>query len=397
MIRSQPMALRFLTAGESHGPALTVIVEGLPSGIPVAAGSIDRELRRRMAGYGRGGRMAIEADAAEILGGVRHGKTLGAPVALLIRNRDHVNWTDVMSAGPPGEARGPDRRVTRPRPGHADLAGALKHGTHDARDILERASARETAARVAAGALAKALLAGMGIEVTSRTVAVGTAHAPDDEAEAIDALLALPEDAPMRTVDPAAVAAMVAAVDAARAAGDSVGGSFEVLARGAPPGLGSHVHWDRRLDGRLGGALLSIPAVKAVAIGDGVETAAGAGSAAHDPIGYDASRRVFVRPSNRAGGIEGGMTNGETVRARCYLKPLSTLPRALPSVDLVTKEPFQAATERTDTIPIVAAGVVGEAMTALILADEALLKFGGDDLRDVVESLKAYRERLRAF
>ena len=201
----------------------------------------------------------------------------------------------------------------------------------------------------------------------------------------------------MRTVDPAAVAAMVAAVDAARAAGDSVGGSFEVLARGAPPGLGSHVHWDRRLDGRLGGALLSIPAVKAVAIGDGVETAAGAGSAAHDPIGYDASRRVFVRPSNRAGGIEGGMTNGETVRARCYLKPLSTLPRALPSVDLVTKEPFQAATERTDTIPIVAAGVVGEAMTALILADEALLKFGGDDLRDVVESLKAYRERLRAF
>jgi chorismate synthase len=228
-------------------------------------------------------------------------------------------------------------------------------------------------------------------------VAVGAAEAPEAEADAIDALLALRDDAPMRALDPGAVAAMIGAVDAARAAGDSVGGSFEVLAQGAPPGLGSHVHWDRRLDGRLGGALLSIPAVKAVAIGDGIETAGGKGSEAHDAIGYDHTRRAFVRGSNRAGGIEGGMTNGETVRARCYLKPLSTLPRALPSVDLVTKVPFTAAVERTDTIPIVAAGVVGEAMTALVLADEALLKLGGDDVRDVLAALASYRERLREF
>jgi chorismate synthase len=391
------MALRFLTAGESHGPALTVIVEGLPSGITVLADRIDRELKRRMAGHGRGGRMAIESDAVEILGGVRHGKTLGSPVALVIRNKDHASWTEAMSVAPLESAGAPDRSLTRPRPGHADLAGALKHGTHDARDILERASARETAARVAAGGLAKALLAELGITVTSRTTSVGQAHAPEGEADAVDALLALPDDAPMRVLDPSALAAMIAAVDAARAAGDSIGGTFEVLARGVPPGLGSHVHWDRRLDGRLGGALLSIPAVKAVAIGDGVETAEGRGSDAHDPIGYDRERRAFVRPSNRAGGIEGGMTNGETVRARCYLKPLSTLPRALPSVDLVTKESFSAQTERTDTIPIVAAGVVGEAMTALVLADEALVKLGGDDVRDVIAALRSYRERLRAF
>lgn len=391
------MPLRFLTAGESHGPALTVIVEGLPSGIPIASSRIDRELTRRMAGHGRGGRMAIEADRVEILGGIRHGRTIGSPVALLVRNRDHANWSAVMAAeGAPPE--GPDaRRVTRPRPGHADLAGALKHGTHDARDILERASARETAARTAAGALAKALLTELGVAVTSRTVAVGGARAGEAEADAVEALLALPDDAPMRAIAPGTVAAMIAAVDAARAAGDSIGGSFEVIARGAPPGLGSHAHWDRRLDGRLGGALLSIPAVKAVAVGDGVETSEGLGSAAHDPIGYDAGRRAFVRSSNRAGGIEGGMTNGETVRLRAYLKPLATLPQALPSVDLVSKVPFDAATERTDTIPIVAAGVVGEAMVAWILADEVLLKLGGDDLRDVVESLAAYRRRLETF
>ena len=391
------MRLRFLTAGESHGPALTVIAEGLPSGVPIVASRIDRELTRRMAGYGRGGRMAIEADRVEILGGVRHGRTIGSPVTLLVRNRDHANWLEVMAVdgAPPEGAEG--RRVTRPRPGHADLAGALKYGTHDARDILERASARETAARTAAGALAKALLAEIGVQVTSRTVSVGGARADDREAEEFDALVALPDDAPMRAIAPPTVAAMIAAVDAARAAGDSIGGSFEVIARGAPPGLGSHVHWDRRLDGRLGGALLSIPAVKAVSIGDGVETAAGLGSAAHDPIGYDAARGTFVRSSNRAGGIEGGMTNGEAVRVRVYLKPLATLPRALPSVDLVTKVPFEAATERTDTIPIVAAGVVGEAMVAWVLADEALQKLGGDHLDDVVAALEAYRRRLEAF
>ena len=391
------MPLRFLTAGESHGPALTVIVEGLPSGVPIVPSRIDRELKRRMAGYGRGGRMAIESDRVEILAGVRHGRTIGSPVTLVIRNRDHANWSEVMAVegAPPEGAEG--RRLTRPRPGHADLAGALKHGTHDARDILERASARETAARTAAGAVAKALLAEIGIAVTSRTVSVGAARADDREAEEFDALVALPDGAPMRAIAPEAVAAMTAAVDAARAAGDSIGGSFEVIARGALPGLGSHVHWDRRLDGRLGGALLSIPAVKAVSIGDGVETAGGLGSVAHDPIGYDAERRAFVRSSNRAGGIEGGMTNGEAVRVRVYLKPLATLPRALPSVDLVTKAPFEAATERTDTIPIVAAGVVGEAMVAWVLADEALRKFGGDDLADVMAAVEAYRRRLEAF
>jgi chorismate synthase len=358
--------LRFLTAGESHGPALTVIVEGLPAGIPVDRASIDRELRRRMGGYGRGGRMAIESDRVEILGGVRFGATLGSPVALVIRNLDHVNWTAALN--PDGPHPGPQagRVVTRPRPGHADLAGALKYGTHDVRDILERSSAREAAAP------------------------------PIDDA-AFDALLALPDDAPMRTVDEAACRAMIAAVDAARRRSDSIGGVFEVLARGVPPGLGSHVHWDRRLDGRLGGALLSIQAVKAVAIGEGVAGASRFGSEQHDEIDYDPDRRRFVRPTNRAGGIEGGMSNGEMIRARCWLKPLATLPRPLRSTDLESKAPFDAVRERTDTIPLVAAGVVGEAMTALVLADELLIKFGGDSLAEVARNLEAYRAALRLY
>lgn len=337
--------------------------------------------------------MKIESDAVEILGGVRFGKTLGSPVALRIVNRDFANWTEAMAVdGPEPENR---RAVTRPRPGHADLAGALKYGTHDARDILERASARETAARTAAGALAKALLAEAGIEITSRTVAVGSAHAAEEED--FDALLALPDDAPMRTADAKASEAMIAAVDAARAGRDSIGGVFEVLARGVPPGLGSHVHWDRRLDGRIGGAILSIQAVKAASVGEGIEAASALGSALHDPIGYDATERRFTRPSNRAGGIEGGITNGEIVRVRGYLKPLATLPKPLASVDLVDKQPFEAAVERTDTIPIVAAGVVGEAMAALVLGDEILLKFGGDSLEETLRNLAAYREALRSF
>jgi chorismate synthase len=372
-----------------------VIVEGLPAGVPVARAAIDRDLKRRMGGYGRGGRMKIEADAAEILGGVRFGLTLGSPVALGIRNLDFANWTVAMNPDGPPPAIEARKAVTRPRPGHADLAGALKYGTHDARDILERASARETAARVAAGALAKALLRECGIEVTSRTLAVGTATAPDDED--VDALLALPDDAPMRTTDASASAAMIAEVERAKRLGDSIGGVFEVLARGVPPGLGSHVHWDRRLDGRLGGAILSIQAVKAASIGEGIEGAASLGSALHDPIGYDAARRAFTRPSNRAGGIEGGMSNGETIRVRGYLKPLATLPKPLASVDLVDKSPFEAAFERTDTIPIVAAGVVGEAMAALVLADELLLKCGGDALAETRRNLAAYRESLREF
>jgi len=391
------MPLRFLTAGESHGPALTTIVEGLPAGVPVDKAAIDRDLVRRMGGFGRGGRMRIEKDEAAILGGVRFGRTLGSPVVLQIVNRDHANWTEIMA--PLGDPPGDDarRQVTRPRPGHADLAGAQKYGTHDARDILERASARETAARTAAGALAKGLLRELGAVVTSRTVAVGRAAAAEGEGEDVDALLGLPDDAPMRSTSAATIEAMIAEVEAARGRGDSVGGCFEVLARGLPPGLGSHVHWDRRLDARLGGAILSIQAVKAVSLGEGLERASGGGREAHDPIGYDAKERRFTRASNRAGGIEGGMTNGEVVRIRGYLKPLATLPRPLPSVDLVTKEPFVADVERTDTVPIVAAGVVGEAMVALVLADAMLEKFGGDALSETRANLDAYVERLRGF
>jgi len=392
------MPLRFLTAGESHGPALTVIVEGLPAGLSVDRTAIDRDLRRRMGGYGRGGRMKIENDRVEVLGGVRHGRTLGSPVALLVRNVDHARWTEAMRIdGAPPTEEGAARRVTRPRPGHGDLAGALKYQTHDARDVLERASARETAARTAAGALARALLAALEVDVTSRTVAVADVVAPEVDDEGMTALLALPDDAPFRCASTEVCARMAAAVDAARQAGDSVGGVFEVLARGVPPGLGSHVHWDRRLDARLGGAFLSIPAVKAVSVGEGIEGAARRGSAQHDAIAYDPTGRRFVRPTNRAGGIEGGMSNGETVRVRGYLKPLSTLPRPLPSVDLVTKEGSEADVERTDTIPIVAAGVVGEAMTCLVLADEMLAKFGGDHVEELRRNLLGYRAALASF
>jgi chorismate synthase len=391
------MRLRFLTAGESHGPALTVIVDGLPAGLSVERAVVDRELRRRMGGYGRGGRMKIESDSVEFLGGVRFGKTLGSPVSLLIRNRDHVNWTVPMNpegAHPGSEAA---RSVSRPRPGHADLAGALKFGTHDARDILERSSARETAARTAAGALAKALLSAAGIEVTSRTVSVGHAVAPALEEGAFDELLKLADDAPMRAVDERTVQQMIEAVESARERKDSIGGSFEILVRGVPPGLGSHVHWDRRLDGRLGGALMSIQAVKAVSIGEGVESAGRFGSEHHDGIAHDTKTGRFTRPTNRAGGIEGGISNGEMLRARCFFKPLATLPRPLPSIDLVSKEPFEAVRERTDTIPIVAAGVVGEAMVALVLADELLIKFGGDALGETLRNLNAYREQLASY
>ena len=390
------MPLRFLTAGESHGPGLQVIVEGLPAGIEIDRDRVDRELIRRMGGYGRGGRMKIEKDRVDWLAGVRFGKTLGSPVALQIANLDHANWSDSMSplgAAPEGEAA---RRVTRPRPGHADLAGALKYNTHDARDVFERSSARETAARTAAGALAKQLLATVGIEVTSQTLAVGDVEAEALPDSAFDALRDLPDDAPMRVLDDATMQSMIDAVKAAQANRDSIGGQFEVLARGVPVGLGSHAHWDRRLDGRLAGALMSIQAVKAVSVGEGVEAARRQGSDHHDPILY-AQGQGFARPSNRAGGIEGGMSNGQTLRCRGWLKPLASLPKPLGSIDLVTKEPFEAVRERTDTIPIVAAGVVGEAMVAWILADELTLKFGADSVDELKRNFDAYLRQLADF
>lgn len=389
--------VRFLTAGESHGPELSVIVEGLPAGVPVEPEALARALRRRRGGHGRGGRMAIETDEVEISAGVRHGRTIGSPVAMRIANREAGEWAEAMRVAGPRPDPVEARAVTRPRPGHADLAGALKYDTHDARDVLERASARETAARVVAGALTARLLAELGVALTSRTVAVGEVEAspvPDDR---FDDLQALPDDAPLRVLDQQEREAMIAAIDAARRAGNSIGGVFEVLARGVPPGIGSHVHWDRRLDGRLGAAILSIQAVKAVAIGEGIEGASRHGSEHHDAVAYDAVRRAFVRPTNRAGGIEGGMSNGEMLRVRGYLKPLATLPRPLPSVDLVNKSPFEAAVERTDTIPVVAAGVVGEAMVAVVLADEMLRKFGGDCVREIRRNLDGYRAQLREF
>jgi chorismate synthase len=388
--------LRFLTAGESHGPALTVIVDGLPADVPIDRDRIDRALQRRMGGFGRGGRMKIENDRVTLLGGVRFGRSLGSPISMLIENKDFAQWTESMSVDGPHPGAKAARTVTRPRPGHADLAGALKYGTHDARDIFERSSARETAARTAAGAIAALLLSEAGVEITSATVGVGAVIAPVAATD-FDALVALPDDAPMRVLEPAVQTAMIEQVEKVRKVGDSIGGVFEVMVRGLPPGLGSHTHWDRRLDGSLGGAVLSIQAVKAVSVGEGIEGASRTGTEQHDPIEYDEGTRQFQRPSNRAGGVEGGISNGEMIRVQGYLKPLATLPRPLKSIDLETKGEFEATRERTDTIPIVAAGVVGEAMVAWVLARELLIKFGGDRLSETLENLESYRRMLKNY
>lgn len=389
------MPLRFLTAGESHGPALTVIVDGLPAAVPIDRAAIDADLRRRQGGYGRGGRMKIETDAAEILAGVRHGLTLGTPVTLVVRNRDHANWADVMSPDPqPDEARA-RRALKRPRPGHADLAGALKFGTDDLRNVLERASARETTSRVAAGGLARALLRAVGVELRSHVVRIGDAAlAPDDAVrwEDLDAI----DESPVRCARAEVAERMVANIDRAKKAGDTVGGVFEVIARGVPPGLGTFAQWDRRLDGRLAQALMSIPAVKAVALGDGLAAGETPGSRFHDEIRYDDDRGLH-RPTNRAGGLEGGITNGEEVRAQAVVKPIPTLVMPLASIDLRTKEAEQASFERSDTCVLPAAGVVGEAVVALTLADAVLEKFGGDSLPELVDHLEATRARWRAF
>jgi len=392
--------LRFLTAGESHGPALSLILDGLPAGVDISPQEIDHQLRRRQAGYGRGGRMTIEKDEVEITGGVRLGRTLGGPVAITIRNRDWANWTEAMRVEAPGSSSTDDaalRRVRHPRPGHADLAGALKTGTHDARDVLERASARETTSRVAAGALARQFLGAFGIELASHTLGVGGVLAPRDTEVPWETIAAIPDDAPLRCADPALEAEMIREVDRARAAKDSAGGIFQVVARGVPPGLGSCRLWDTRLEARLGQALLSIHAVKAVEIGDGVAGASRFGSQVHDEIHYDAARRRFHRRTNRAGGLEGGMTNGEEVRATAYLKPLSTLPRPLRSVDLIDKSAVEATVERTDTCVIAAAGVIGEAMTALAIAEAFLEKFGGDSMVETRRNYDGYLEQLEAY
>ena len=387
--------LRFLTAGESHGPGLTVVVDGLPAGLTVDRTVIDAEMRRRQGGYGRGGRMAIESDSVEILGGVRHGRTLGSPVTLFVRNRDFENWADVMSPEPQPPAARERRRLKYPRPGHADLAGALKYGTYDLRNVLERASARETAARVAAGALARALLAAAGIEVRSHVVRIGAAAMAAGATIAWEALSSV-ERSPVRCVDEEAAQAMIAEIDRAKKAGDTVGGIVEVIARGVPAGLGSFAQWDRRLDGRLAQALMSIHAVKAVAIGEGFAAAERAGSAFHDEILWERERGLH-RPTNRAGGVEGGVSNGEEIRAQAVVKPIPTLLVPLRSVDLETHEPQKASVERSDTCVVPAAGVIAEAMTAWVLADALLEKLGGDSMEELLEHLASTRERQRTF
>jgi chorismate synthase len=403
LLRNREIAVhfRFTTAGESHGRALVVIVEGLPAGLPLAADDVDRDLARRQQGYGRGARMKIETDRIEWLAGVRAGETLGSPVAMMVPNKDWPHWEDVMAHEGAGELR--RRRVTRPRPGHADLAGVLKYDRLDARDVLERASARETAMRVAAGALAKRLLAEFGVEVGSHLVSLGgiDARVPDPLPAPLNAAS---DRSPVRTLDPEAEARMVALVDRARKDGDTLGGEVEVVARGLVVGLGSHVSWDRKLDGRLAGALMSIHAVKAVGVGMGFEAARRPGSQVHDPVHAAGdhppvagdARGGVARPTNRAGGLEGGITTGEPLVLRIAMKPIATLMSPLPTVDLKSGEPANAQSERSDVTAVPAMGVIAEAMTAVVLADAMLEKFGGDSLAEMRRNVEGYRAALGA-
>ena len=388
--------LRFTTAGESHGRALVAIVEGLPAGMPVDVDQINHELKRRQLGYGRGGRMKIEQDQVEILSGVRHGLTLGSPVAVMIENKDWANWTDVMATDPREIAPEKSRRLKRPRPGHADLPGGQKFGARDLRNILERASARETAARVACGAFARQLLATFGAEVRSHVIQLG--GIPEKPLGLTwEEISGIAEDAPLHCADSEAQQRMIELIDQKREAGDTLGGVFEIVAQGVIPGLGSHTAWDLKLDGRLAQAVMSIPAVKAVSIGAGVEASSLPGSEVHDEIAYNDETKEFIRETNRAGGLEGGITNGEEVRIRGHLKPLSTLRRPLRSVDIDTKREESAAFERSDITAVPAAGVIGEAMVALVLASAMREKFGGDSLGEMRRNLEAYREQLRGY
>ena len=381
--------IRFTTAGESHGPGLVAVVEGLPAGLELAPGDINDDLARRQLGHGRGGRMKIEKDAAEVTAGVRHGRTLGSPVAMRIVNRDYENWVERMNPWPV-DADVPE--VHLPRPGHADLAGMQKYGHTDVRNVLERASARETAARVAAGGLAKAFLRAVGVEVRSHVTRIGSVEAPRRDELALEDFDGV-DESPVRCLDEAAGAAMVEEINSARKANESLGGIFEVRAFGLVPGLGSHISWEERLDGRLAQAILSIHAMKGAEIGGGYALAGIPGSSAHDEIFWSADRGYF-RETNRAGGVEGGMTTGQELIVTGAMKPLPTLTKPLRSVDTDTKEPASALKERTDSCTVPAAGVVGEAMVAIVLASAYREKFGGDHIDDVLDAVRRYEERI---
>jgi chorismate synthase len=384
--------LRWFTAGESHGPEIFAVVDGVPAGMRLLAEDVDADLVRRQRGYGRGGRMKIEVDRVAIVAGVRGGTTLGSPIAMTVLNRDHENWAGRMGAAPFAQ---PPEALTRPRPGHADLAGGIKYDRHDLRDVLERASARETAARTAVGAVARKLLGQVGVEVFAHVIAIGEVDARVDEPLAVLRERASASD--LRCADPEAEGRMKEAIREAAHAGDTLGGVFEVVATGVPVGLGSHVQWDRKLDGRLAQALMCIQAIKAVEIGDGRAGARRRGSTVHDPIGYDEPSHAFVRPSNHAGGLEGGISNGEPIVCRAAMKPIATLRKPLASADVVTKQPFLAAFERSDVCAVAAASVVGEAMVAVTLADALLEKFGGDSMGELTRNVLSYRAQVRGY
>src|SRR5215813_392966 len=385
-------AFRFTTAGESHGPGLVAIVEGMPAGLELDREALDRDMARRQLGHGRGGRMRIETDTVEVRSGVRHGRTLGGPIALLVANRDYANWEERMNPWPV-EGFEPEE-VHLPRPGHADLVGAQKYGHADIRNVLERASARETAARVAAGTIARGFLTALGVEVHSHVLQIASVHAAERPDLAPADFAAVDED-PVRCLDPEASAAMVAEINRLRKANESLGGSFEVLTFGLVPGIGSHISWEERLDGRLAGAVASIQSVKGVAIGEAWDVASRPGSEAHDEI-FWSEEHGYQRETNHAGGLEGGMTNGLPLSVRAAIKPISTLTKPLRSVDTETKEPAQALRERTDSTVVPAAGVVGEAMVALVLARAYREKFGGDHIDDVRAAIDAYKARIDA-
>ena len=388
---------RFETAGESHGECLVATLTGLPAGIPVSLDTINRELWRRQQGYGRGGRMKIETDCAEIVAGVRHSQTIGSPIAIIIRNKDWKNWTESLPVEDIDGAEDKRKPVTRPRPGHADLAGSLKYNFDDARYILERASARETAARVAVGAFAKTFLGQFGISVLSHVIAIGEARLTRQASWEELVALSQRSEVLLACVDEEAEKQMKEAVDVAYRTGDTIGGVFEVVAHGLPPGLGSHITWDSRLDGRLAQAIVSMQAVKGVEIGLAAEGAASYGSRVQDTIHYQREERRFTRGANRAGGLEGGITNGEDVLVRGFLKPISTLRRPLESVDLATREPALAAYERSDICVVPAAAVIGEAMVAIVLAQAFLEKFGGDSLGETSRNFEGYRQQIKNF